>query len=281
MKIGVFGNGFVGGAVINGFSREFNVVYYDVNPSKSKNSIEEVLEADIIFLCVPTPQDSTGLVNMCFVEQLIGKIMLTNSFQEGLLANKLFVMKSTVPPGTCDELSERCQLKFLSNPEFLTERFANEDFLSPRAVIIGAKNEEDALRLKKAYQEIYGPLEQAEVGGIQLVKYALLKNKESETVKYVTNVFFSVKVAFMNMVYQMCQAKDIDYDKVVEGFLADGRVHNEHLSVPGPDGKLGFGGKCFPKDLAGFMNYLQNNDINADILQSVQSYNQSIRDQEL
>ena len=82
----------------------------------------------------------------------------------------------------------------------------------------------------------------------------------------------------MNMIYSFCKEEGMDYEKIVECFVADGRVYNEHLSVPGPDGKLGFGGKCFPKDLIGLTQVLRLKGVDVSILDSVYMYNERIRE---
>ncbi|HIF38022.1 MAG TPA: hypothetical protein EYQ69_02025 [Gemmatimonadetes bacterium] len=110
--------------------------------------------------------------------------------------------------------------------------------------------------------------------GIPIV---ITKHETAEMVKYFTNCFLATKVTFANEMYQICEAANIDYDKVVEYFLYDNRIGRSHLSVPGPDGDLGFGGHCFPKDLAAMIYFAEGKDLEPRLLEQVEGSNERFR----
>ena len=101
--------------------------------------------------------------------------------------------------------------------------------------------------------------------------------KTSEFIKYVCNCFFATKVTFMNEMYEMATELGLDWEKIMEGFVTDGRVGNSHLDVPGHDGSLGFGGKCFPKDINAMINFYEENNINPTVLKAVWNKNTEVR----
>ena len=109
------------------------------------------------------------------------------------------------------------------------------------------------------------------------IPIVITKHETAEMVKYFTNCFLATKVTFANQMYEICQASGIDYDKVVEYALYDQRIGSSHLAVPGPDGDLGFGGHCFPKDLSAMVAFAKSNDADSGLLNAVQSANESYR----
>jgi len=274
MNIGIIGNGFVGGALREGFVGTHKTFCFDCDRQKSPNTLNEVMvNGDIIFLCVPTPPASSGKVDLSYVRKAIKDASSIDN-------SKLFVIKSTVPPGTCGKFSDEFGVKILSNPEFLTERFALSDFLNPRAVIIGSRDKADAEKLVNVYRELYAPLEQAEVGGIDLVKYKVTSLETAEMIKYATNCFFSVKIGVMNEFFEICNSMGVDFNEMISGVLADGRVFPEHVSVPGPDAKMGFGGKCLPKDLNGLVFLAKEKGLSPIILESTITKNKLLRQED-
>ena len=152
---------------------------------------------------------------------------------------KTIVIKSTIPPGTTDTLNtEYSNLAITFNPEFLTEANAVEDYKNQNRIIIGGDRPHTS-EVKRIFAKAFP-------------KVPIIKTSATiaETIKYVTNTFLSMKVSYANEIYQLCGALGIDYDKVIEYARYDDRLGNSHWSVPGPDGDFGFGGHCFPKDIA-------------------------------
>ena len=245
--IGIIGQGFVGNAVRVGMQHVFDIKAYDKDASKfsNVNGIEDVvLNTDIAFVCVPTPMAKSGECDLKILNTAL--IEIQNHVIAYNKKNYIVVVKSTIPPGTTDRLNKLyTELDIVFNPEFLTEANSIEDYRNQNRIVLGGP--QNATTIVKRYFERAFP------------KVPIIKTSSTiaEMIKYVTNTFLATKVSFANEMYQICTALDIDYDKVIEYARYDERLGNTHWSVPGPDGDFGFGGHCFPKDLAA-LAYLTN-----------------------
>lgn len=247
-KIGVMGNGFVGGAVAAGFSLRADVKIYDSDPEKSSDSIIDVCKQDIIFLCVPTPMRvDNGYPELTFINTAI-ESLIKNMTLKQLNEGKIVVVKSTVLPGTTRKFQHKYpQFNFITNPEFLTARAARLDFINPARIVLGGSKLEPMQTMIALYREMTkhtpffcGPWEYAEL------------------IKYMSNCFFALKVSYLNEVFDICSELKIDFKEVKEAWLADGRIGNSHHDVPGHDGDRGYGGACFPKDMKAFIQYARS-----------------------
>lgn len=267
MKLGIIGNGFVGGSLYEGMKSHFKCHIYDIDPQRSHSTLEQVAGCDIIFLCVPTPMNPEGSIDLSYINMAVQSLI-----ENGLQESSILVIKSTVTPGTCRGLQESLGLSVLSNPEFLTERFALQDFLNPRCIIIGG-DEAPRNKLHEVYEERFG------IGGYEhtSVKYYLTDSTTSELIKYMCNCFFAVKVTFANEMKEICEAADGNWKELVDGFISEGRVFPEHLDVPGHDGRPGFGGKCFPKDMNALIGYAHSKGIDTTLLSAAINKNNAIR----
>lgn len=237
MRIGVVGGGVVGRATARTYlewAEEVRV--YDVVPERCTHRLDFVLACDIVFVCLPTPQQKESLeCDLSVVEGFFWEYGRWNP-----VAN--YVLRSTVPIGTTRRLAENyCLPNLVHSPEFLTARCAETDALIPSRNIIGIPGNADV-----AARELAALYRQRFPG----VDYHLMSSDESEAVKLFTNAFFAVKVAFFNEINELACHLNLDWDSVREGILSDGRITANHTRVPGPDGKFGFGGTCLPKDLA-------------------------------
>lgn len=239
-RIGVIGKGFVGSAVAHGFSQgvgyDAEVKIYDKDPSKSHNSLEEVVNSsDFVFISVPTPSNVDGSISLNILESClkdIYKALETN-------CEAIFLIRSTVIPGTTRNLQEKYpSMNLVFNPEFLTERSAHFDFISQTRFILGG-DIEHVNRVSELYRHRFG----------QTISVVETDFESAELTKYVCNTFFATKVSFLNEMRLLSEKVNANWEDVIEGFLRDGRVGNSHSQVPGPDGKYGFGGSCFPKDV--------------------------------
>tara|TARA_B100000123_G_scaffold202622_1_gene152540 strand:+ start:487 stop:1365 length:879 start_codon:yes stop_codon:yes gene_type:complete len=271
-KIGVIGNGFVGGAVKFGFSPQTGcdaeVRVYDKNPNKSTHGLEETVnESDFIFLSVPTPVNKNGSINIKILESVLDDISEVHSGKDNAI-----LIRSTVVPGTTWKLQTKYpQLNILFNPEFLTERSANYDFINQSRFIIGnsgqqiswAKSEEFVELLKDRFGNCIA---------VQETNY-----ETAELIKYMNNCFFATKVSFMNEMYQIAEKIDANWDEAVSGFVSDGRIGHSHLDVPGPDGKFGFGGSCFPKDIQAMIDFANKFGVNPSVLKGAWEKNLEVR----
>ena len=271
-KIGVVGNGFVGGAVKFGFSPQVgcdaDVRVYDKNPEKSTHTLEDTVnKSDFIFLSVPTPANSDGSINITILDGALGDI---NDVHNG--KNNAILIRSTVIPGTTWTLQEKYpNLNILFNPEFLTERSANFDFINQSRFIIGNSGEKISLAKSKEFVELM----KDRFGDCVAVMETSYET--AEMIKYMNNCFFATKVSFMNEMYQKAEKIDADWNEGVSGFVSDGRIGHSHLNVPGHDGKFGFGGSCFPKDIQAMIDFAENIGIEPTVLYGVWEKNLEVR----
>jgi UDPglucose 6-dehydrogenase len=175
-------------------------------------------------------------------------------------------------PGTTWALQEKyIDLNLLFNPEFLTERSANFDFINQSRFVIGSGD----ATISKMYSENLTDLIRDRFGDCVAI---LETNYETaEMIKYMSNCFFATKISFMNEMYQVAKKSNVNWDEALSGFVADGRVGHTHLNIPGPDGKLGFGGSCFPKDVQAMIEYGTTIGVDMDVLSSVWKKNLEVR----
>ena len=252
-KIGIVGRGFVGSAVEFGFSPQTGcdvdeMYIYDKDKSRSLHTLEDVVAySDFIFLSVPTPSNEDGSINLSYVEDALQEISEINSELDmvGSPVESLVLIRSTVTPGTTEKLQQKYQnLDLVFNPEFLTERSANFDFINQTRYILGG-DKENTNKVADLYRWRFG----------DTIPVIETNYQTAELIKYMNNCFFATKVSFLNEMKQVSDRCEADWDRAVEGFIRDGRIGHSHMSVPGPDGKFGFGGKCFPKDISAMISF--------------------------
>lgn len=268
MKIGVVGVGIVGGATAKVLEKKHELFLYD--KFKPEYCSEEklrvlVLNSEVIFICVPTPMKVTGEIDYSSVNNSIEQII-----QESIRIGKnpqeiLIVIRSTAVSGTTDKLSWKYPFRFAFNPEFLREKYAVQDMENTDRIVIGANDERSANQLKNVYESIFPN-----------AKYVIVTRKEAEMIKYAANVTLAAQVTIANEIYQICKATGINYDKVKDAVLLDNRI-GKNIDVPGPDGDLGFGGKCFPKDLRALIRLSQEHEYDPYLLQEIWRTNERVR----
>ena len=271
MNIGIVGNGFVGSSVAFGFSSQTGcdgaeVRIHDKDPAKSLHSLEETVhESDFIFLSVPTPSNKDGSINLDILSQCLGEINHIASQTDSY--NSVYLIRSTVVPGTTRSFQEQFpKLKLVFNPEFLTERSANFDFISQSRFILGG-SEGNAKVVSDLYKDRFG----------NSVSVIITDYESAELTKYVCNTFFATKVSFLNEMRILSDKVNANWDDVMEGFLRDGRIGNSHSQVPGPDGKFGFGGSCFPKDIQALIHFADGLEIDLSVLKGAWKTNIKVR----
>jgi len=236
-KIGIVGFGFVGKAVNYGFNNP-KVEKIIVDP-KGGHNIEELSKHDIkaTFVCVPTPMGNDGSIDSSIIESVLE--YLKNN------VNGLIVIKSTVTPDIIQKLSVGIEDRFVYNPEFLTEKSANEDFVNPIMHIFGGEP-----NVTEKLENIY-------------YKYSSCKScpiyhmtaSDASFVKYGINSFLATKVLWFNQFYDIIEKTGANYNVIVDAIGTDKRVGSSHTSVPGFDGKRGYGLSCFPKDTNAFLKF--------------------------
>tara|TARA_B100000989_G_scaffold280247_1_gene243543 strand:- start:407 stop:1231 length:825 start_codon:yes stop_codon:yes gene_type:complete len=240
MKIGILGNGFVGEAQAFAFSTISEIFIYDIDPLKTKDKLDDIHNCDFVFVCVPTPMYEDGSQDLSYVEQ---------AFKDA--SNKpVYILKSTVLPGTTDKLFKKFgNINIVFSPEFLTERTAKLDMLTQSRIILGGNS-----KLTKMVKNLF----EKRFKNKNIIQ---TDSKTAELIKYMNNTFFATKVSIMNEFKLLCDKIDADWDDAIHGFAADGRVGDSHLNVPGHDGKLGYGGTCFPKDVSSLISFAEKNGI--------------------
>jgi nucleotide sugar dehydrogenase len=265
MKIGIIGRGFVGSAVQFGFSPnvgcDAEIRIYDKDKSKSTHTLKETVnESDFIFLSVPTPSNPDGSMHLGILESVLSEI------KDVYEAGPIILIRSTVTPGTTRKLQNKFNLPIVFNPEFLTERSANFDFINQARFVLGGEIE-DTNKVKKLYQWRFG----------QSIPCIETNYETAEMIKYMNNCFFATKISFLNEMKLISDKCGVDWDTAVDGFVRDGRIGPSHLSVPGPDGKNGFGGSCFPKDVRAMIGFAEELGIHPNTLVGVWSTNLKVR----
>jgi len=262
-NISIFGSGFVGGAVYHGLSPFYNVKIYD-KYKPGYNGLEETVDfSRYIFVCVPTPVNlDDNSQELCYIEDALKCI------EDNAKDQKVIIIKSTVLPGTTRKLHEKSSHLYVFNPEFLTERNYIFDFINQGRIVLGG-----ASSLSEELNEV------EQLYRIKFQHTPVLKTtfEASELIKYACNCYFSMKISFMNELYDICLRKDIKFEDVKVGMLGDQRIANSHMEVPGFDGQRGFGGKCFPKDLKCFITWAKENNCDADMLEATDKVNERVR----
>jgi UDPglucose 6-dehydrogenase len=263
--IGVIGNGFVGSAIVAGFLLHVDeILVYDTDKSLCTHTLKETINgADVIFVCVPTPMltETGGRIDLKIMDSVFEAIDKLNKRK-----NNIFVIKSTVVPGTTEKYQKLYpNLRIVFSPEFLTERAARLDFINASRIVIGGKEEdvnvvESLFKLRFPHKRMV----KTDTGTAQLIKY-------------MANCFFAVKISFMNEMKQICDALELDWQDASEGFITDGRIGNSHLDVPGHDNQLGFGGKCFPKDLNAMIYKMEEAGVTPTVLKAAWDKNLEVR----
>ncbi len=271
MKLGIIGNGFVGNAIAHAFIPYMEVKIYDKSPDRKINELDEVVnDSDVVFISVPTPMREDGTIDLSIVESVFNDIDRVST-NEGTV----FVLKSTVVPGTTRELKAKYpRLRIVFNPEFLTERHARFDFLNQSRIVLGTEREFDDFTTNRDIDAVKALYK----ARFQSNNFIVCNYETAEMIKYFNNLFFAVKVSFMNEMKTVSEKLGtINWDKALRGFLSDGRVGDSHTLVPGPDGKKGFGGSCFPKDINAFITFANTNNIKLPVIEGAWQTNLLVR----
>ncbi len=225
------------------------------NRLKFTTSLDEGLEhGEIIFLALPTPEEEDGSADLSYV------LNVSEEIGKKIKEYKVIVDKSTVPVGTAEKVSAiisknaKCEFDVVSNPEFLREGFAIDDFMKPERIIIGSSNERATALMKK----LYSPFVRS---GNPII---VMDEKSAELTKYAANSFLATKITFMNEIANYCEKVGADVDMVRAGMGTDSRIGKRFL-FPG----IGYGGSCFPKDVKALKKAGKDENYDFKILKSV------------
>src|SRR3989440_10654305 len=213
--------------------------------------------SQIVFIAVPTPPQNDGSVDLSFIEKVAREIA-------GVLTNyRVIVDKSTVPVKTGEKVAEsikrynRHGAKFdvVSNPEFLREGCAVHDLMHPDRIVIGAQSEHAADLMKKVYEPFMAPILVTDINSAELIKHA-------------ANSFLALRISYINAVSAICEASGADVEKVADGIGMDRRIGRSFLNAG-----IGYGGSCFPKDIAAFITICEQLGVPFPLLKEVQRIN--------
>lgn len=264
LNIGIIGLGFVGGSILKSFnvkitdlglSDNMTIIGYDKYKDGGIGNFEDCLKCDILFLALPT------LYNDNLKSYEYDPIIETCQLLEENEFKGVIVIKSTIEPTITDMLSTKFnKLYFIHNPEFLTARSAFEDFHHQSHIVIGKGitcPNEKVITLVNIYQQLYP---QAQL--------SICNSIESESMKIFCNTFYAVKIQYFNELYLLCQKLGSDYDTIVNLMLKNNWINPMHTQVPGPDGKLSYGGLCFPKDTNALLQFMKKNNVPHSVLEA-------------
>lgn len=258
--VGQVGYGFIGNAVVELFRPHCQVIVYDKAGYEGRPSLHNVGMAaeidsvvrfsEVIFIAVPTPMKPSGECHTAIVESVLQDIQNAAAKHGRDMGSFIVVIKSTVPPGFTERMQERYALRIMFSPEFLTEANAVRDFKTANRVLLGG-DVEDATVVFKYFEGVWpdriiNTYVDHPDGPVYIVQ---CDPTEAEMVKLSTNVHLTARVMVSNELYLICQKLGADYEKVRLMTQLDRRIGTSHMTVPGPDGALGVGGHCFPKDL--------------------------------
>ena len=223
----------------------------------SNSTKEGVEKSDVIFIAVPTPPLPDGAVDLSFIEGVARDIA------GALTRYKIVVDKSTVPVKTGEKVGEtikrycksRVEFDVVSNPEFLREGFAVEDFMHPDRVVIGVRTQRPVPALREVYAPFNAPIIVTDLNSAELIKHA-------------SNCFLALKISYINALSNICEATGANVQEVANGMGMDTRIGRDFL-----DASLGFGGSCFPKDLSAFIKISEQVSYDFAMLKEVQRIN--------
>lgn len=236
------------------------VIHRNVSAKRLRftGSIKDGVEnSEVIFIAVPTPQQPDGSVDLSFIEKVAREIAGV------LTAYRVIVDKSTVPVKTGEKVAEsikrynRHGAKFdvVSNPEFLREGCAVGDLMKPDRIVIGAQSEHAIALMKKVYEPFMAPILVTDINSAELIKHA-------------ANSFLALKISYINAVSAICEASGADVEKVADGIGMDRRIGRNFLNAG-----IGYGGSCFPKDIAAFITISEQLGVPFHLLKEVQRIN--------
>ena len=255
-SVGVIGHGFVGEAQSFAFSPIADVKVYDIDPLKANATLEEVYECDFVFVAVPTPMYMDGTQDMSYIAKV---------FQQAI-PGPIFIIKSTVLPGTTAKISSMYPgLDIVFCPEFLTQRTAKLDMLTQARIILGGDK-----KLTKRVEELF-------THRFKNRNIIHTDSTTAELVKYMNNSFFATKVSIMNEFKRLSDALGANWEDALYGFASDCRIGDSHLHVPGPDGKAGYGGVCFPKDVNAIATLARSLDVPLNTIEAGWKTNLEVR----
>lgn len=255
LKMLIVGHGFVGKAVDYGFNTKMveKTIIDPIYGSTLKDTKD--IDVDVTFVCVPTPMGNNKEVDASIVIDTVKQLRRRRA--------GIIVIKSTITPDVVHELTKGSTGKrVIYNPEFLTEKNANEDFVNPQMHVLGGVREHTE-KLYSMYCD-YSLCKPCPVHHITAV--------DASFVKYGINTFLASKVLWFNQFYDVVEASGGNYNRIINSIGVDNRIGSSHTRVPGHDGRRGYGGACFPKDTSAFSNFAQTFTVLDKVIEENNNY---------
>lgn len=260
MKVSIIGHGFVGKALENALNNSVETLIID---PIYKNKISDItlFEPDYIFICVPTPMADGGNQDLSILDEVIHEIKVLD-------VNSEIILKSTVLPNNIAIIEESIP-NIIYNPEFLTEKNSFEDFINGDLIVLGSRNK-NFKKISSFYKNHTK---------CTTKNFILTDLIAASLIKYTINSYLASKVMFFNEVHNLFKKSGTDenWENFIDAVSSDSRIGRSHMKVPGPDGRYGFGGACFPKDTQALYNYSLDEESPLKILKKVIDLNNHIR----
>lgn len=262
LKITIIGYGFVGKSMRTVF--EHNAEFSIVDPAYSSTTIDDIpaLDPQVVFICLPAPTLDDNTVDISLISQVFSEL-------QNIGYNGLVVLKSTIPPAAAVSFADY-SLKYVYSPEFIRQTTWAYDAVNPQSVIFAGAYD-DCIALKQLYVR-HSHLSKD-------MSYYTTDYMSAALAKYAINTFLAAKVVFMNQLHQLHSdvfGDDLrQWGRFTDLLMADTRLGNTHMDVPGPDGLYGYGGACFPKDVRAMIGFDKNNRLS--LLREAELSNTKIR----
>jgi nucleotide sugar dehydrogenase len=259
MRIGIMGFGFVGSAV--GWHHKHQDLIIRDPKLKDSADLSEFVNVDAVFVCLPSPMLEDGHCDTSFIENGLDELM-TVQFEKPIP----IICKTTAPPSTYQKLLEKYP-NIVYSPEFLTAANNIADYGNATFFVIGGHPEWCRLAREVIRSGVNLPDED----------FVFTDIKTASLFKYMMNSYMAMKVTFMNDFYHLAQAENVEWRDLKKLAGLDDRIGKTHMDVPGPDGQFGYGGACFPKDVAAIIMEAIDLDLDFELLQRVETLNEKNR----
>jgi nucleotide sugar dehydrogenase len=256
MKIGIIGYGFVGKAVGWAY-RNTDLIVRDPKLENSA-SLDRFVDRDAIFICVPSPSTANGHCDTSILERVLKELLFVTIQNPKVV----LISKSTAPPSVYKRLQQEYP-NLVHAPEFLTQANSITDYANASYCVLGGDHEWSI----KARSVIF------EGRKLSHDKHIIVNIETAALYKYMMNCYLATKVTFMNDFKKIADASGVEIKDLEYLASYDNRIGNTHMKVPGPDGKFGWSGACFPKDIASIINEAQDAGITLDLLKQVETIN--------
>ena len=260
MKIAIIGFGFVGKATLNGLTKDTETLLIDPKLGTSSEDLAS-FDPNFVFICVPTPMGENGSIDSSIIYSVLDDV-------EKYCPDTIIILKSTVTPDIIQSLTSN-KANIVYNPEFLREKTADEDFINSEMIIFGGSIE-NCRKTAEMYQKFTN---------CKCKEYQFMPADKASLLKYTINSFLATKVLFFNEVYKLFESLDLNmpWEDFIAVLQIDSRIGKSHMQVPGPDGRYGFGGACFPKDTNALYEFSKSTGCNLELLKKAIQTNNSIR----